>query len=319
MSSGNPKVTALRFDSRSGKTQLEEARAAFGGLLIEAHSNGEFSLDMKVRVLPGLSFMTGGMSGVTLRRARGNTDDGDGFTLWVVRDGAAFGESRDRDVTIGAGEAVMARQDEDGYCAPVRPMLGTSIRLSESLLAPRLRDVDAAVLRRIPADSEALRHLLGYLDFALGSGPASAELQALTASHIYDLAALALGSTADAAEQARQGGLRVARIEAIKRDIEEHLGEGGLRLAAVAARQGISPVYVRKLFESEGTSFTSFVLERRLLRAFDMLASPGASRMPISTIAYDVGFGDLSYFNRAFRKRFGATPSDIRHISSRDG
>jgi len=33
----------------------------------------------------------------------------------------------------------------------------------------------------------------------------------------------------------------------------------------------------------------------------------------ISSIAYDVGFGDLSYFNRAFRRRYDATPSDIRN------
>ena len=32
----------------------------------------------------------------------------------------------------------------------------------------------------------------------------------------------------------------------------------------------------------------------------------------ISTIAFDVGFGDLSYFNNSFRRRFGDTPSDVR-------
>jgi len=32
----------------------------------------------------------------------------------------------------------------------------------------------------------------------------------------------------------------------------------------------------------------------------------------ITAVAYDVGFGDLSYFYRVFRRRFGATPSDIR-------
>jgi AraC-like DNA-binding protein len=29
-------------------------------------------------------------------------------------------------------------------------------------------------------------------------------------------------------------------------------------------------------------------------------------------IAYDCGFGDVSYFNRVFRRRYGAAPSDVR-------
>jgi AraC-like DNA-binding protein len=32
----------------------------------------------------------------------------------------------------------------------------------------------------------------------------------------------------------------------------------------------------------------------------------------ISSLAFDAGFGDLSYFNRAFKRRYGATPSDVR-------
>ena len=32
-------------------------------------------------------------------------------------------------------------------------------------------------------------------------------------------------------------------------------------------------------------------------------------------VASDVGFGDLSYFNRTFRRRYAATPSDIKQSS----
>ena len=35
----------------------------------------------------------------------------------------------------------------------------------------------------------------------------------------------------------------------------------------------------------------------------------------ITEIAYEAGFSDLSYFNRAFRRAHGATPSDIRRES----
>jgi len=54
------------------------------------------------------------------------------------------------------------------------------------------------------------------------------------------------------------------------------------------------------------------VLNRRLRRAHDMLGDPRFAAMPIGTIAYAVGFGDVSYFNRCFRRSFGCAPGDLR-------
>ena len=43
-----------------------------------------------------------------------------------------------------------------------------------------------------------------------------------------------------------------------------------------------------------------------------MLIDRRFAGLSISTIAFEVGFGDLSYFNRKFRKRFGTSPRDWR-------
>jgi AraC-like DNA-binding protein len=43
-----------------------------------------------------------------------------------------------------------------------------------------------------------------------------------------------------------------------------------------------------------------------------MLADPDHDRQTIAALAYEAGFGDLSYFNRAFRRRFGMTPGEAR-------
>jgi AraC-like DNA-binding protein len=43
-----------------------------------------------------------------------------------------------------------------------------------------------------------------------------------------------------------------------------------------------------------------------------MLLDPRCESEKISAVAYDSGFGDLSYFYRMFRRRFGAAPADIR-------
>jgi AraC-like DNA-binding protein len=69
------------------------------------------------------------------------------------------------------------------------------------------------------------------------------------------------------------------------------------------------------LFESEGSSFTDFVLDQRLYRAHRMIADPRQADRMISAIAFASGFGDLSYFNRTFRRRFGMTPSELRSRS----
>ena len=70
--------------------------------------------------------------------------------------------------------------------------------------------------------------------------------------------------------------------------------------------------YVHKLFENKGFTFSSFVRDQRLACAHRMLSDPRLADHTIGSIAFDVGFGDLSYFNRTFRRRYGATPGEIR-------
>jgi AraC-like DNA-binding protein len=43
-----------------------------------------------------------------------------------------------------------------------------------------------------------------------------------------------------------------------------------------------------------------------------MLTDPRRAGEKVSAIAFAAGFHDLSHFNRAFRRRFGVTPSDVR-------
>lgn len=111
---------------------------------------------------------------------------------------------------------------------------------------------------------------------------------------------------------ARGRGLRTARLDAIKADAAENAGKSTFSISEVAARHGISARHIRRLFEGSGMTFTAFTREQRLLAALRMLNDRCSDQRAIGAIAFDAGFGDLSYFNRVFRQRFGATPSEIR-------
>jgi AraC-like DNA-binding protein len=179
-------------------------------------------------------------------------------------------------------------------------------------------NLDIVPLRPIPPDAETLRLLASYADL-VRQMPAleNPELRALL-EHVRDLMARALGVAGNVAasdgsrQSAKGGGMRAARLNAIKADILAHLGARDVSLGAVAARQGISAIYMRKLLESEDTSFTQFVLGERLARARRLLSDPHFADRTIAVLALEAGFGDLSYFNRAFRRRYGAAPSDMR-------
>jgi AraC-like DNA-binding protein len=105
---------------------------------------------------------------------------------------------------------------------------------------------------------------------------------------------------------------RHARLAAILRTIESRSDEPDLSAAAVAASLWVTPRYVHLLLEGTGKSFTHHVLERRLERAAVLLRDPQWGHRKVADIAAEAGFTDLSYFNRAFRRRFGATPSAVR-------
>lgn len=115
-----------------------------------------------------------------------------------------------------------------------------------------------------------------------------------------------------APELAGRRGVKAARLQKAKVSIANNCWRQDLSVATVAQELGVTPRYLQRLFEADGKTFSSFVIEQRVKRAHRMLREPGYAERTVSSIAYDVGFGDLSYFNRCFRRTYGATPSDVR-------
>jgi AraC-like DNA-binding protein len=188
-----------------------------------------------------------------------------------------------------------------------------ALKVPYAALTPLVADMEDCYLRRIPAGTPALRLLRDYVDILRSEqNLSSCDLQHMVVAHVYDLMAIAIGATPDAAHAAQDGGVRAARLHAIKLDIADSLRQVDLSVTALAARHGCTPRSVQRLFETEGTTFTEYVLSQRLAKAQRMLLDPRRAADKISAVAYDCGFGDVSYFNRMFRRQFGAVPSAVR-------
>jgi AraC-like DNA-binding protein len=186
-------------------------------------------------------------------------------------------------------------------------------RVPREVIAPLVPDLMALVSRPIPRQQYALRLLRHYLrGLQHDEMLATTEQQRLATAHVYDLLALTLEGTRDAVKLAEGRGLRVAQLRAIKDDIARNLADGDVSIGAVALRHQVTPRYIQMLFEPEGTTFTDYVLGARLAHAHRLLSDPRRAADKVASIAFDAGFGDLSSFYRAFRRRYGQAPVDVR-------
>jgi AraC-like DNA-binding protein len=81
-------------------------------------------------------------------------------------------------------------------------------------------------------------------------------------------------------------------------------------LAAAARRCHLSPSHFSRLFKREhGVTFNRYLVEYRIRRACDLLAAPGRS---VKEVGFGVGFNDLAYFSRAFRRCVGVCPTQYQ-------
>ena len=108
-----------------------------------------------------------------------------------------------------------------------------------------------------------------------------------------------------------------ALLQRIKGYIESHLRDPALTPEQIAASANISTRYLHKLFESEHETVALYLRGLRLQRARDELLDPRSGRPSIAAIAHDCGFGDISGFNRAFKRAYGITPSEMRRGNPR--
>lgn len=281
---------------------------------IEPMRDAPFHATVMSRAFPGLHLMSGEVSPVRISRPREFLADGnDDLALVINRAGAIAATAPGCELALGPGDAVLISSSATTAFERSSSGRSFSIRIPRPVLSALIVDVDRAAMRPVPCGTGALRLLTSYAEPLLDEDElATPDVVRLAVSHVHDLVALTLGATREAAETARDRGVRAARLRSAKIHIAGHCNDPALSVVTVARHLGVTPRYLQRLFETDGGTFTEFLRSQRLARAHRLLTNPAFVHRQVSAIAYEVGFNDLSYFNRCFRQRYGATPRDVR-------
>ena len=290
------------------------------GIDVEPMRDATFDADVVLQSLPGLQLFSGHVYGSRNRRTPELLADGrDEFTLFVNLGGPYLISQCDRELLLADGEATLVSTADPCSFMHHPPGGVLALRFPRLQLTPLASGLEDCCLRPIRRDTVALQLLTRYVQVGWEERTiASGDVQRLFVTHVGDLMAHALGATRDGEHMAQRRGLSAARLHALKQDIGQRLDQADLSVGELARRHGCTPRLVQRLFEQEGETFTEYVLAQRLARAYRLLGDPRRQGEKISAVAYDCGFGDVSYFNRMFRRRYGVAPSDVRAQALRE-
>lgn len=318
MSTSAADFASYRFSTRQlpERMRLPLWRENFGrGIVhvdIEPLSDVPFQAEAALQSIRGVRTLA--LTGCSMRFTRSQTNIADGedsIGIIVCAPGRSKLSQRDQEVELRAGDAIAILHSEPVTVTYLEG-LQFGLAVPRNALAQRVTNVDNLTMRRISHRTEPLRLLMTYLKSAFKeSALTDPKLRDIVVAHIHDLAALAVGECAPLGESSASAVV-AARHSAVLDHIATHFQNPGLSLDKVARCEGISPRYVQRLMTSSESSFTGRVNELRLQLAFKLLTEPHTSPPRISDIALEVGFSDVSHFNRLFRARFGNSPRGVR-------
>ena len=103
--------------------------------------------------------------------------------------------------------------------------------------------------------------------------------------------------------------LYTTKTAELKEVIENHL-YSNLTIEELAKLSNLSLSSFKRSFKKEyDDSPKNYLVTKKIDKAKELLR---LSKMPISEIAYEVGFNDPLYFSRIFKKKIGVTPTTFR-------
>lgn len=271
------------------------------------------------QLLPNLGIYTVATTLHLSQYIRTSDKDDESSALLVALSGiVAIDQANSNPVYCQPGDALLV--PADSVCrAHVPDAISVAIvNVSTVAVAPAVssRGGEYLMEKVVCASTPELRLLVSFIRVLMQLGSnLLPDFISLVSMQINDLAAQLLNTKCSKTKTIDKHDLRAVRLKAIRRDIVEHITDSKLSINQVAQRMGMSPQYIRGLLHSEKTTFTDYVVGLRLERIYWYLQNPAYANRSISSLAFDLGFNNLSWFNRVFKQRFNLTPSEVRNLS----
>ncbi|MGV9712721.1 helix-turn-helix domain-containing protein [Gordonia sp. NPDC003424] len=228
--------------------------------------------------------------------------DGEFYFLNMQLQGRCRVRQHGEDNVVNTGQIVLVDTTEPYWFDQDQDWSIMSFRLPKSLLDERCGATTPRVGVPLPANGA------GAVIGALMPAVWQVDAGTVASGDMTDAVTAAVAAHLRAAPSPRVS-VRQARREQVLRYLRRHLADPGLSVESAARDLHLSPRSLHALFDDTDDTFAGTVRQMRLRRANDLLSDPGRT---VTDIAATVGFADPSTFTRAFRRHFGATPTEVR-------
>lgn len=306
------KISTQELPEKDRIPATQDVYASIADVDIEPCGQAAVRADLRVRELHNTVIAETSCSPCISRRTPEQSTDGNDDVVLCIITGGGFIRRRKggKETHYLPGDAYLGPNDVPSERRIHKHTSFVDVAMPRAMLTPQVTDLDGLLEKKLcwtPALMLMMRYAQGLIHDIGDLPPAMA---ARCECHMLDLAAMALGAD----QNSSMTGCGAARLDVLKADIIANLLRADLSVRMIAARHGISPQYLRALFNRDGMTCRNFVLNQRLEHAYRRLVDPRHANKRISAIAFESGFGDLSYFNRSFRQHYDMTPSEARAI-----
>ena len=286
------------------------ASQTFNNLTVDAAEPATFSGEMIRAPLGPISLMSAASAAASVRRGADPTRPvriPRAFDLHFQLIGRSYNTQAGREAVLEAGDFTLCDASQPYSVSFTEANHMLCLKMPAELVASRLGDVERMVCVPMSAQRGGAAMFSSFLRTVwaqLQDEPGDDGWGETVADVILDLLTLVYRPLLPGA-----GSQRAARLRQAQAHIQDGLCDPELDVGTVAEAMGVSARYLQLVFAEAGTTPSAYILERRLDLAAERLRH-GVGRGGVTQVALAVGFNDLTHFGRAFRRRFGVSPSD---------